>query len=314
MEATPVLVVTGALGAGKTTLLARCIGDPDFAGTAFVIDEISEVAVDPHLLAGAPARVRRAPCGRWTEALREVAAAGDRFDRVMVEANGLATPARVLQAFEEDEALCGRFRIAGIVAAVDACASDATREAWHVRAQAAGADAIVLTKLDLAEPEDIASQVDAVLRINPYAEIFRASSPQFAAASLWAAVEQAPARELRRLQGWIDEAHAPQVGALCVKFAHPVELSGFCVRLAAFLEQHAAQLLRVKGLVRVEGRHGPAVIQAVGAALYPVRTLKEWPAGVDESALVVIARGMPDDVLRVGVESAGATRRSRLAR
>jgi hypothetical protein len=45
-----------------------------------------------------------------------------------------------------------------------------------------------------------------------------------------------------------------------------------------------------------------------------VRTLKEWPRGVEESALVVVARGMPDDELRVGVERAGASGRSRRAR
>ena len=92
--ATPLLVLAGALGAGKTTLLARCLADPAFAHTAIVIDEISEIAVDPHLLPAPAAQVRRAPCGRWTDALRDLLAEGHRFERVIVEANGVATPAR----------------------------------------------------------------------------------------------------------------------------------------------------------------------------------------------------------------------------
>ena len=307
-EPTPVLVLTGALGAGKTTLLARWLSDPGLARTALVIDEISDVAVDPHLLPGSPAQVRRAPCGHWTDALRELAAGGDGFERVVVEANGAAAPARVLDALEGDDGLARQFRIAGIVAAIDASVGAAGLQQPHTRALAACADAIVLTKLDIAQPEGIAGLAGALARLNPYVEIFRASSPQLGISSLWSAVEHAPGRDLRRVQGLVEEGHAPQLGALCVKFAHAVELSGFCVRLGAFLEQHAAQVLRVKGLVRVEGRHGPAVIQAVGASLYPVRTLKEWPAGVNESALVVVARGIPDDELRVAVQSAGAAR------
>ena len=317
-DATPVVVLAGALGAGKTTLLGRCLADPSFARTAVVIDEIAELAVDPHLLPASSTLVRRAPCGRWTDALHELERereGGAAFERVIVEANGVTTPACVVAALDEDEGLRERFALEGIVAAVDAArGAEAVGADPLVRAQAAGADAVVLTKLDMADPQAVPSLVAALMRLNPYAQILRATPPAFAAPSIWSAASHAPGRDVRRLAGMVDAAALPQVGSLCVRFDHAVELSGFCVRLATFLEQHAAQVLRVKGLVRVEGRHGPAVIQAVGSILYPVRTLKDWPRGVEESALVVVARGMPDDELRVGVESAGATRRSRRAR
>ena len=311
-EATPVVVLAGALGAGKTTLLGRCLADPSFSRTAVVIDEIAELAVDPHLLPASSTLVRRAPCGRWTEALHELERerdAGRDFERVIVEANGVTTPACVVAALEDDDGLRERFALEGIVAAVDAARGAQPLGADPLaRAQAAGADAVVLTKLDMADPQAVPSLVAALMRLNPYAEILRATPPAFAAPSIWSAASHTAGREVRRLAGIVDAAAAPDVGSLCVRFAHAVELSGFCVRLATFLEQHAAQLLRVKGLVRVEGRHGPAVIQAVGSMLYPVRTLKEWPRGVEESALVVVARGMPDEELRVGVERAGARR------
>jgi len=306
--ATPLLVIAGALGAGKTTLLGRCLAEGSFSRTAVVIDELAELAVDPHLLPASSAVVKRAPCGRWTDTLRELAAGGASFERVIVEANGVATPGSIVAALAEDETLLRRFRLEGVVAAVDAAAGDAALADTHVRAQAAGADAVALTKLDLAETDSIRALVGKLTRLNPYAEFLRTSSAHFAPEALWSAVAQAPGRELRRLQGRVEEGALPQIGSLCVRFAHAVELSGFCARLGAFLEQHAPQVLRVKGLVRVEGRHGPAVIQAVGASLYPVRTLKEWPAGVNESALVVVARGIPDDELRVAVQSAGAAR------
>lgn len=306
---TPVVVLAGALGAGKTTLLGRCLADPSFARTAVVIDELGDLMVDPHLLHAPPAAiVRRSPCGRWTETLRALEQDGADFERVIVEANGVTTPGAVAAALAGDEALRERFTLEGIVAAVDAArGAEAVDGDALARAQAAGADAVVLTKLDIAEDAAVPALVAALARLNPYAEILRAAPTGFAPHAVWSAAGHAPGRELRRLQGLVEESALPDVGSLCVRFAHAVELSGFCVRLASFLEQHASQLLRVKGLVRVEGRHGPAVIQAVGSTLYPVRTLKEWPAGVDESALVVVARGMPDDELRVGVENAGAS-------
>jgi G3E family GTPase len=175
------------------------------------------------------------------------------------------------------------------------------------------ADAIVLTKLDLADDAAARAVAAAIARLNPYAGIVRGTDPALAT-QLCEAARMAPCREARRLQGWVDANGDAGIGALVVRFTQAVELSGFSVRLAAFLEQHADRILRVKGLVRVEGRKGPAVIQAVGPTLYPVRTLKAWPQGVTESALVVIARGMPDDELRIGVESAGAPRRKARAK
>jgi len=307
--ATPVVVLTGALGAGKTTLLGRYLADPAFARTAVVIDELADLVVDPHLLSAAPGQVSRAPCGRWTDALRTLASSGRDFERVIVEANGVATPGRVVDDLAREEELALRFPLEGIVAAVDAAAGDAGLADAHARAHAAGADAIVLTKHDIADARQVTALVGALTRLNPYAEILRGPGAALARESPWEAARHAPGRELRRLQARVDDGELPQVGALCVRFAHAVELSGFCARLGAFLEQHAAQVLRVKGLVRVEGRRGPAVIQAVSAVLYPVRTLKEWPAGVEESALLVAARGIPDDELRVAIESAGASRR-----
>jgi G3E family GTPase len=307
------MVFAGTLGAGKTALLGRCLADPSFGATAVVIDELGELAVDPHLLPPSCGMVKRAPCGRWTEALRELERARDdgaAFERVIVEANGASTPASVVAAFEDDATLRESFALEGIVAAVDAARGpDALESDALGRAQAAGADAVVLTKLDVADAARVPALVDALMRLNPYAEIVRGSSSRMAGSAVWNAAAHAPGREVRRLRSLVDEMALPEVGSLCVRFAHAVELSGFCVRLAAFLEKHAREVLRVKGFVRVEGRHGPAVIQAVGSTLYPVRTLKEWPAGVEESALMVVARGIPDDELRVEIESTGAARR-----
>jgi G3E family GTPase len=222
------------------------------------------------------------------------------FERIVVETTGLAEPVDLVGNL-------GGIPVQGMVAAIDAVdGARALDERTPAYAQAIAADALVLTKSDLA-PDGAADALRARLsRLNPDAQILRAPQGYVDPVAAWSAAAAAPGREVRRMQSALAQLRGEAPGALCVRFAHPLELSGFCLRLAAFLEDHAGKVLRVKGLVRVAGRHGPAVIQAVGTTLYPVRTLKEWPPGVGESALVVVARGIADDTLRVGVERAGA--------
>src|SRR5206468_3545675 len=138
---TPLVVLAGALGAGKTTLLARCLADPALTRTAVVIDELGELSVDAHLLPASSAFVKRAPCGRWTDTLHELAAGdAEPFERVIVEANGVATPSRVVEALAQDDVLSRRFSLEGIVAAVDAARGEGELESDALaRAQGAGA-------------------------------------------------------------------------------------------------------------------------------------------------------------------------------
>jgi G3E family GTPase len=138
--------------------------------------------------------------------------------------------------------------------------------------------------------------------INPDVEIFRSRPGD--ACEVWDAVAAAPGRELRRMRAAM-EADAPEgdVRAFTLRYPGPVELSGFCAQLAEFLEKHAGRVLRVKGKLEVQDRHGPGPIQAVGSRIYPVRTLRDWPEGERESSLVVVARGIDEEDIRAGLGS-----------
>ena len=47
----PVTIITGFLGAGKTTVLNALLRDPDFKGSAVLINEFGDVQVDHDLVA-----------------------------------------------------------------------------------------------------------------------------------------------------------------------------------------------------------------------------------------------------------------------
>lgn len=71
--------------------------------------------------------------------------------------------------------------------------------------------------------------------------------------------------------------HTPGVSSFVVTFDHPVAWFGFAVGLGQVLSRHGAQLLRVKGLIKVAGVSRPQVIQCVQGVAYPSVSLAAWP-------------------------------------
>jgi G3E family GTPase len=188
---TPVTIVTGFLGSGKTTLLNRALRAPEMKDTVVVINEFGEIGLD-HVLAAASddavivlengclcCTVRSDLVGTMN-ALYHDREQGriPRFDNVVIETSGLADPGPVLQAFLSEPTLDGLYRVAGVVALMDAVNGPGTLEE-HDEAvrQLALADRVLITKLDLIEADKAAAaerDLRALLRrLNPAAAIGR---------------------------------------------------------------------------------------------------------------------------------------------
>src|SRR5690606_38073920 len=92
------------------------------------------------------------------------------FDRVFVETTGLADPAPVVQTLASDSLLADKFRLDCVVTVVDAVNGlqqfDTLTEPLK---QAAIADRILVSKTDLAQPEQVESLHDRLAQINPLA-------------------------------------------------------------------------------------------------------------------------------------------------
>src|SRR5947209_6761691 len=180
----PTTVLTGFLGSGKTTLLRRALASPALADTAVIVNEIGEIAIDHHLVDYVEGAVLELPGGCLCCAVREDLArtlrdlfdrrdAGDirPFRRIVIETTGLADPAPILFTLGADVALDGRLHLGRVVTLADALTGAAARARFPEAArQAALADALVISKTDLAAP---APGLDAALTaLNPDAERF----------------------------------------------------------------------------------------------------------------------------------------------
>src|SRR4051812_41498448 len=184
----PVTLITGYLGSGKTTLLGRLLSHPGMDRAAVIVNEFGEVGMDHELLRSEPDQTMLLPSGclccavrtDLQETLRDLFArrrAGEviDFDRVFIEASGLADPVPVLHTLRTDGLLGAHYRLDAVVTLVDAVNGLAQLAAAPEASRQVGvADRIVVSKTDLAGEEDIAaleSQLDA---LNPYAARARA--------------------------------------------------------------------------------------------------------------------------------------------
>ena len=179
---TPVTLVTGFLGSGKTTLISRLLAHPDMGETAVIVNELGEIGIDHHLLRRVDERtvLLDSGCvcctlrGDLADELRDLDSRRTRgeipaFRRVVVETTGLADPAPIVYTLAAEPVVRHHFELDGIVATVDALNGLVEDESLK---QAAVADVLVVTKVDVAEPDGLETRLRA---LNPGAEIVEAA-------------------------------------------------------------------------------------------------------------------------------------------
>ena len=215
-------MLTGFLGAGKTTLLNKLLKDPALAETAVIINEFGDVSLD-HLLVEYVSDnmvLLQSGClcctmrGDLVDALETLLRDLDNrrctFRRVLLETTGLADPAPVLHTAMSHPYLLLRYRLDGVVTVVDAVNGDAELDD-HAEAvkQAALADRIVLSKTDLASPEQRARICARLHALNPAAPVLDAAKGEATAERLLNCGLYDPERKIPDVKKWLaEEAYA----------------------------------------------------------------------------------------------------------
>lgn len=84
--------------------------------------------------------------------------------------------------------------------------------------------------------------------------------------------------------------YASDIQAFCLKFDRALPLQTLLSALGAIGATCGQHLLRLKGIVDIEGTDNPLVIHGVQHMLFPTTTLDAWPDGMRQSRLVFIVR------------------------
>jgi len=319
----PVSIITGYLGSGKTTLLNRLLRDPGMARAAVIINEFGEIGLD-HLLVATPSEntvLLQNGClcctirGDLVETLAGLLSrrgAGDipAFDRVLVETTGLADPVPILRTLATDEIIAPRLRLGAIITVMDGVHGLSQLETCPESVkQAAIADCLLVSKTDLAGREELDRLRRHLARVNPGAQVHDVVRGEIEPALLFGAALDHPAAQQEQVERWLNEpayvkAERPALdGRRARKASHTDHISAFAVRreeavtatgLAAWLHLLAAlkgaNLLRVKGLVNVEGR--PVVVHVVQSVIHEPVELASWPSADRSSRIVFITRDL----------------------
>ena len=328
----PVNVITGFLGSGKTTLLRHLLAAPGFADCAVLINEFGEVGLDHQLVQGVEGDLvlLKSGCicctirGDLSGAMRDLWGRRERgeippFRRLAIETTGLADPTPVLATIMTEKVIRHHFRLGNVLTTVDAVNGIAqlARQPESLK-QAAVADRLIVTKTDLAGRDQVEALQSRLQALNPAAALFRSGKAPPSAEDLLGQDIFDPATKSAEVRQWLGAAAAEDVGgsrehkhhrhdanrhaggivSFAVVFDEPIEWAAFGIWLSMLLYRHGEDILRVKGILRVEGAATPVVVQGVQHLVHPPMHLDGWPDEDRRSRLVFIVRGLDPAAIR----------------
>ncbi len=315
---TPVNVLTGFLGSGKTTLLQRLLRSPRMAHTAVLINEFGDVGLDHLLVQQVDEAVVLLESGciccsirdDLKAALRDLLGRRERgdipwFDRVVIETTGLADPGPILYTLLGEPVIRHHFRPGNVITTVDVLNAGLhlSRNPEGIK-QVAAADCLVLTKTDLATPEQTAAVMAELKRLNPSAKLWYASEQPVDADFLLDATPstQTPDPAPYRLRE-DRPPHTDLVTSFSLVLDRPADWTAFGIWLSLLLNRHGDNVLRVKGILSVEGSPTPVFINGVQHIVHPPQHLERWPTEDHRSRIVFITREIDQARLRRSLEA-----------
>jgi G3E family GTPase len=327
----PIFLLTGFLGSGKTTLLNHLLAQPEMSGTAVLINEFGEIGIDNLLISEIRDELilLKSGCvcceylGELSDAIKDLFAkreAGEipRFSRLVLETTGIADPVRLVDTVVNDLALSLLVYLDSVIVTVDGLLGlRQLRDHPEPLKQVALADRIVLTKMDLATPEQAEAVRAELALLNPAASVRPAVMGRVDPEELLGAGMLDDGARGAKLAEWfakvergVAEREAERTTAERIPFGDRALLhtgvTSFVVRLpgpvfyphfaswfSALTGAEGTQILRVKGLLKTLDDERPLVVQSVQWILCPTSRLPDWPDEDRSARLVFIVRDLP---------------------
>lgn len=260
------------------------------------------------------------------------------FDRVIIETTGLADPVPIIHTLMTDAKLAEQYRLQGVLTVVDQCNGQSTLDN-HDEAikQVAMASKLLLSKADQSRAEDQSLIQQRLRRINPTADQTPLTHGQIEVTQLFDANRYDPREPALDSLSWIGQSagkslfrplaaepggllspnhqhdhdqdhhhdvnrHSDDITAYCYRFSEPFSLPMIFAWLESLLGLTGPNMLRVKGVINVDGQRGPVVIHGVQHIFHPPVYLDEWPDDDHDSRLVFITRKIPEHLIQATLE------------
>jgi len=313
----PVTILTGFLGAGKTTYLNHLLQQEKDTRYAIIENEFGEQGVDGELIVRPDETIVEMNNGclcctlndNLYDILNELYERRDDFDKIIIEATGVADPTGLAQPFVSHPLVKKHFPLEGIICLVDAeLIRNQLSETEEAKSQVAYSDVLLINKTDLVDKVYIKELAKELNELNPLARIVFGNKNNFPLFDL--ENEQSPLDELfKETNGPIQSEkhgqfpvskphahhhheHTKEIFSQTFHFDQPFNYQVLDQQLFAYLMFQSTGLYRMKGLVWLEGSEEQVLVQSVGKRL-DIEKRGPWPTGQDRKSVVVfIGKGL----------------------
>ena len=330
----PVTLLTGFLGSGKTTLLNKLLHDPAMKDTAVIINELGDAGLDQifansHLAQNIESEhiadntvLLSSGClccslkNELADTMRDLffkraLQAIPEFKRMVIETTGMADPGPILANLMNEPVIESTYRLDAVVVMVDAVYG-LQQLADHEEAlkQAAVADVLLITKTDLATPEQVTLLSEKLAQINPGATQHHVLNGFLQADFIIdvglfnASAKQAePQRWLRAPSNKLPKGTLPQatqstahdgVATFTVTMPSPLYWRDLKPAILKLCQTHGKNLLRLKGIIHAADISDPIAIHAVHFTPYPPAPLEGWTEENPSSRIVIIGKDLDE--------------------
>ncbi len=322
-ERVPVTLLAGFLGSGKTTLANRILTEQHNQRIAVIVNEFGDVGIDGSLVVGVEDNIVELSngclcCtvrGDLAETLlfllirRRQHVGAVPFERILIEASGLASPGPAVQTLLVDPQLSMQLQLDGVITLTHAQhIARQLHEHPEASNQVGYADHIILNHCDQCAPEELEAAEAAIRACNQSAEVLRATHADVDVATLlngqtwdvttWQAL-QASAHEcedpsLPHAHDAHSDAspHTCGVGTVTLRADAPLDLNRLKMWLLFLAKRRSHELMRLKGILHCQHQDEAVVVQGVYQWMEVREGRGKAPA---ESVLVLIGRDLDRD-------------------
>ena len=317
----PVTLLVGFLGSGKTTLANRILSAQHDQRIAVIVNEFGDVGIDGQLIVGVDDNIVELSngclcCtvqGDLADTLRQLVVRRRQtvdakpFERIVIEASGLASPGPVLQGLLVDPTLNAHVQVDGVITMAHA-KHIVQQLADHPEAseQVAYADHIIVNHCDQCAGDELAAVEASIHACNPHADLERTTRAEVDVVRLLNKQTWDSERVKEALANGVlgcdhahehdhEHLHTQGVGTLALRAEVPMDLHRLTRWLLGLSTRKSHELMRLKGILNCQSHAQAVVIQGVYQWLEVRQEAGEPPA---ESVLVLIGRYIDTEEIR----------------
>ena len=314
----PVTLLTGFLGSGKTTLLNHILKNKHGKRIAVIENEFGDIDIDSDLLIGKSDEIFEMKNGciccsvrnDLIETLNRLINRQDKFDYVVIEGTGLASPGPVAQAFLLEHEINQSLFLDGIITLID------SKNAWnHLKdaevawEQIAFSHILLLNKSDLVSHDELKNLEDHIRGVNPTAKLFNTKNAQIELNHLLDIggfdLSNVNLSDNEFLEHGLHDKHHEHEGDItsasivCPGTIDPDKFNNW---LRMLLIMEGMDVFRAKGILNTKNSDKRYIFQSV-YMLFEGRFEDSWDNRPKENKMVFIGRNLNKERLENGIQS-----------